>query len=203
VRPTGSTITLSGSASAVSGGSASFSYQWTQLAGPTVSLSGATSSTASFVAPATGASFVFSFRATDATGIFSESRVAVSTNTAPVLNSIEPQSVVRGGNLSFTATATDVENDIIVFVANGLPAGSTFDAATGVFTWNNAGPVGTYSFTITPNDGIFNGTAQTVTISVVASRGGGGAMGWPELLALLALASAGFLSGRPKKDARR
>lgn len=199
IRPTGSTITLTGSG----GGSASFTYQWTQLAGPTVSLSSATSTTASFVAPATGASFVFSFRATDATGMFSESRVDLSTDTAPVLNSIAPQSVVRGGNVSFTATATDVENDTVVFVANGLPAGSTFDAATGVFTWNNASPAGAYSFTITPNDGIFSGTPQTVTITVVASRGGGGAMGWPELLALLALASVGFLSGRRKKHARR
>lgn len=57
-----------------------------------MSLSGATSATASFVAPATGASFVFSFRATDATGMFSESRVDVSTNTAPVLNSMRPNS---------------------------------------------------------------------------------------------------------------
>jgi serine protease len=203
IRPTGSTITLTGSASAVSGGSASFSYQWTQLAGPTVSLSDATSTSASFVAPATGASFVFNFRATDATGMFGESRVAVSTDTAPVLNSIAPQSVVQGGNLSFTATATDAENDTVVFVANGFPAGSAFDAATGVFTWNNASPVGTYSFTITPNDGIFSGTPQTVTITVVASRGGGGAMDWPELLALLALASAGSLSGRRKQNAHR
>lgn len=111
--------------------------------------------------------------------------------------------MLRGGHLSFTATATDAENDTVVFVANGLPAGPTFDAATGVFTWNNASPAGAYSFTITPNDGIFNGTPQTVTITVVAPRGGGGAMGWPELLALLALASAGFLSGRRKKNARR
>ena len=204
IRPTGSTITLTGSASAVSGGNSSFTYQWTQLAGPTVSLSDATSTTASFVAPATGASFVFRFRATDATGIFSESRVDVSTNTAPVLNSIAPQSVVRGGNLSFTATATDAENNTVVFVANSLPAGSTFDAATGVFTWNSASPAGAYSFTITPNDGIFSGTPQTVTITVIAlGGGGGGAMGWPELLALLGLASAGFLSGRRKKNAQR
>lgn len=203
IRPTGSTITLTGSASAVSGGNSSFTYQWTQLAGPTVSLNGATSATASFVAPAVGASYVFSFRVTDATTLSSESQVGLSTDTAPVLNSIAPQSVVRGGNLSFTATATDVENDTVVFVANGLPAESTFDAATGVFTWNNASPAGAYSFTITPNDGIFSGTPQTVTITVVAPRGGGGAMGWPELLALLGLASAGFLSGRRKKNARR
>jgi hypothetical protein len=111
--------------------------------------------------------------------------------------------VVRGGNLSFTATATDAENNTVVFAASGLPAGSTFDAATGVFTWNSASPAGAYSFTITPNDGIFSGTPQTVTITVVASRGGGGAMGWPELLAMLALASAGFLSGPRNKNVHR
>jgi serine protease len=205
IRPTGSTISLVGTASAVTGGSSSFSYQWTQLAGPSVSLSGATSSTASFVAPATGASFVFVLRATDASTLFSESQVGLSTNTAPVLNSIAPQSVALGGNLSFTATATDAESNTVAFVANGLPAGSSFGAASGVFTWNNASPAGNYSFTITPNDGSFNGTAQTVTIAVVAPSGGGGggAVGWPELLALLALASAGWLSGWRPKRARR
>lgn len=205
IRPTGSTITLAGTASAVTGGNTSFSYQWTQLAGPTVSLSGATSTSASFVAPATGTSFVFRFKATDANALSSESQVGLSTNTAPVLNPIAAQSVAQGGNLSFTATATDAENNTVVFVANGLPAGSSFDAASGVFTWNNASPAGSYSFTVTPNDGIFNGTAQTVTASVVApsSGGGGGAMGWPDLLALLALASAGLLFGRRKKSVPR
>lgn len=205
IRPTGSTVTLTGSASAVTGGNTTFTYQWTQLAGPTVSLSGATSTTASFVAPATGASFVFRFKATDATTLSSESQVGLRTNTAPVLNPIAAQSVAQGGNLSFTATATDAENNTVVFVANGLPAGSSFDAASGVFTWNNASPAGSYSFTLTPNDGIFNGTAQTVTVSVVApsSGGGGGAMGWPDLLALLALASAGLLFGRRKESAPR
>ncbi len=204
IRPTGSTITLTGTASAFNGGSSSFSsYQWTQLAGPTVSLSGATSTTASFVAPATGASFVFSFKATDATAKFSESQVGLRTNTAPVLDPIAAQSVAVGGNLSFTATATDTENNSVAFVANGLPVGSSLGASSGVFTWNNASPAGSYSFTITPNDGIFNGTAQTVTVSVVGGGGGGGAMGWPDLLALLALASAALLLGRRRKNARR
>jgi hypothetical protein len=82
-----------------------------------------------------------------------------------------------------------------VFVANSLPAGSSFDAATGVFSWDAAGPAGDYSLTITPNDGIFSGIPQTVLIAVTASGaaggGGGGSMGWPDVLALLSLTVLG------------
>lgn len=182
VKPTGSTVTLTGTTT-TPGGSPIASYLWTQLTGPTVTLSGSTSSSASFVAPSIGNTFSFSLKVTDAAGLAASGQVSLTSNSAPVLAPIASHSVVLGQSVSFTASATDAENNPIVYVASGLPAGSTLDPATGIFTWNNAGPVGSYSFTITPNDGTVNGTSQTVSISVSALGGGGGGGGGGALTA--------------------
>ena len=181
VRPTGSTIGFTATASPGSSGNATFSYQWTQIAGPTVSLSSTISATTSFVAPSPGASYTFKVKATDGSGLSASNQVSVTSDTAPVLNPIPAQTVGESGTLSFTASATDAENNPVVFLASGLPPGSSLNAATGVFTWNGAGPIGNYSVTITPNDGTFNGAPQTVSIMVLApkpaSSGGGGGGG--------------------------
>lgn len=198
VRPTGSTISITATASAGGSGNTAFSYRWTQIAGPAVTLSGATTATMSFVAPTPGAGYTFRVQVTDGVGATASNQVSIMTNTAPVLDPISGQTVVLGGNLSFAASATDAENNPVVFVATGLPAGSALDAATGVFTWNGADPAGTYAVTITPNDGTFSGAPQTVSISVSdpASGGGGGSTGWLDLLALLSLAALSRLFGR-------
>ena len=168
VQATGSTISFTAATQAGSSGNATFSYQWTQLAGPAVSLVSPTSASTSFFASALGASYTFAVKAIDGAGWTASNLVSVTSNTAPVLIPIAAQTVVQGGNLSFTASATDAENNPVVFVASGLPAGASLDPATGVFTWNTAGPAGNHAFTMTPNDGTFNGTAQTVSIAVMA-----------------------------------
>ncbi|MDP2256659.1 MAG: S8 family serine peptidase [Polaromonas sp.] len=201
VRPTGSTISFTATASAGNSGNTTFSYQWTQMAGPAVSLSSTTAAATSFLAPSPGASYTFKVNVTDGAGLSASNQVSVRSNTAPVLSPIPVQSVIQGGNLSFTASAADAENNPVMFVANSLPAGSSFDAATGVFSWDAAGPAGDYSLTITPNDGIFSGIPQTVLIAVTASGaagggGGGGSMGWPDVLALLSLTALGVYFGR-------
>ncbi len=200
VRPTGSTITLTATALAGSSGNSTFSYQWTQIAGPTVNLNSNTSATSFFVAPTPGASYTFKVKVTDGAALSASNQVSVTSNTAPNLNPIAPQSVVLGGSLAFTASATDAENDPVVFVAGGLPAGASLNPATGEFSWNAAGPTGSYSVTLTPHDGAFSGTPQTVLITVTASAsesppgsgsgsgGGGGSMDWFDLFALLSLA---------------
>lgn len=199
VRPTGSTINFTAAALPGASGSTTFSYQWTQLAGPAVTLANSTSSSASFVAPALGASYTLGVKVTDGSGWMGANQVSVTSNTAPVLRPIAAQTVVQGGNLSFTASATDAETNPVVFVATGLPAGSSLNPATGVFSWNGAGPQGTYAITVTPNDGTFNGASQTVSVTVAApastgSGGGGGAIGVWDLMALLALGAAALLT---------
>lgn len=61
----GATVTLDGRGSAAFGGRIITSYAWTQVNGPTVALSGATSSVASFVAPTTNQPLVFQLTVTD------------------------------------------------------------------------------------------------------------------------------------------
>lgn len=202
VRPTGSTINITAAALAGGSGNTTFSYQWTQLAGPAVSLVSTTTQNTSFAAPALGASYTFAVKVTDGTGLIASNQVSVRSNTAPVLSPIAAQTVAQGSNLSFTASATDAEKNPVVFVASGLPAGASLDAATGVFSWNGAGPQGSYPVTVTPNDGAFSGAAQTVLITVAApvsspasnSGGGGGATGLWDLLGMLALGATALFT---------
>jgi serine protease len=205
VLPTGSIVTFTAAASPSSSGNATFSYQWTQLAGPTVTLASTTAASTSFTAPVPGANYTFAVKVTDSSSLTASNQVSVTTNTAPVLLPIASQSIVQGGNLSFVVSAADAETNPVVFVATGLPAGSTLEPATGIFNWNAAGPLGTYVITVTPNDGIVNGASQSVVITVTApptvtapvgtgSGGGGGAMGVWDLVMLLALGAAALVT---------
>ena len=76
-------------------------------------------------------------------------------NECPVLNAIGDRTVNEGEVLTFTATATDPENDEVIFSLDaGAPAGAMIHANTGVFTWTpteEQGP-GTYEITIRATD---------------------------------------------------
>lgn len=196
VKVTNSTVTLTGQAIPGNTGKAIASYQWTKLSGPAVVLNNSTTSSASFVASGTGSSYSFSVMVTDIDGKVATGQAYVQSDTAPVLAPIAGRSVAVGQSVGFTASATDAESNPITYVGTGLPAGSTLNSTTGVFAWNAAGPAGNYSFTITPTDGIFSGTPQTVAIAVTAPAaapaapaggGGGGALNGWDILGLLAL----------------
>jgi serine protease len=77
----GSTVTLTGTATTGNFGSAIASYQWVQLAGPTVTIVNSTSTTATFVMPSVASgsdgTVYLRFRATNLLGSFSDSRVGV------------------------------------------------------------------------------------------------------------------------------
>lgn len=198
---TGSVVTLQAQVLSNSpGGNARFSYEWHQVAGPAVSLNSMTSATPSFVAPVPGARYTFRVQVSDGAGWSASDQISVTTDTPPVLSPVAAQTVALGGKLTFTASASDAEGNPVVFVASSLPAGATLDAASGVFSWDGAGPAGTYAFTLTPDDGIFSGTPQSVSIVVTgpaaSGGGGGGAAGWLEILGLLSLAGLGLRSDR-------
>ena len=213
VQPTGSTVSFTAAAFAKNGGDPVFTYKWTQISGPAVTLLNSSSATTSFVAPAVGSSYSFEVKATDGAAKTALNQVSVTTNTAPVLSPIAAQSVIQGSNLSFTVSATDAEKNPLVFSTSGLPAGASLNATTGVFTWNNASPAGNYAVTITPSDGTFSGLAQTVSIAVTGSAagaqpaasggGGGGAIGWFDVSALMSLAGFGLYFGRQQHLHRR
>ncbi len=184
------TVQLQGSVAVGRFGLGIQSVSWVQLAGPGVVLSGAGTSTASFVVPATGDSFTFRLSATDVNGKSSHMNLVVAANnTAPVMAPIAHQFVLLNGQVAFSASATDAEGDAITYVAGGLPRGATLDAATGIFNWSNAGPLGNYSVEITASDGLLSGDPQYVGITVYApGSGGGGAIRASEMAALAACA---------------
>ncbi len=90
-------------------------------------------------------------------------------NAAPLLNALPTQYVLPGGNLQFTATATDADGDEVAYIGSGLPAGATFNAVTGVFSWPKAQPAGDYTFVIQPTDGASLGASMSVKISVTTA----------------------------------
>ncbi|HUM49610.1 MAG TPA: Ig-like domain-containing protein [Anaerolineaceae bacterium] len=97
----------------------------------------------------------FTFKVNDGT---SDSNVATITitvtavNDAPVLGSIGNKSVNELELLTFTASATDIDEpaQTLTFSLTGAPAGALIDPSTGEFTWTPSeaqGP-GTYTFSI-------------------------------------------------------
>ena len=91
-------------------------------------------------------------------------------NSPPVLDPIGNQVVQIGQTLSFTVTASDPNaNDKLLVFASGVPGEASFNSATGLFTWANAGPIGEYTLTFVASDGILNSIPISMVISVRAS----------------------------------
>lgn len=90
-------------------------------------------------------------------------------NAAPLMVAMPQQYVLPGGALQFTAKATDADGDEAAFIATGLPAGATFNAVTGVFSWPKAQPAGDYTVVIQPTDGATLGASLSVKIAVTTA----------------------------------
>jgi len=188
----GSTVTLSGTATPKAAGNTNLAYEWRQSSGPTVTLTGGNTPQATFAAPAT-ARLAFRFVATDADGFqATSSSVEVRANGTPTLAVIAPVNATAGDTVSFRATATDPDNDPLTFAASGVPANATFNTNSGEFSWPGS-TAGTFSITVTASDGTFTSAAQSVTLTVVAPRRGGGSM---DVWLLLALAIAWLCTRR-------
>lgn len=94
-----------------------------------------------------------------------------NVNRAPVLESIGNKSVDEGQSLSFTVIATDPDlSDEVTLSANNLPAGATFEAQTGIFSWTpaftQAGIYLNVIFTVTDNGNPILSDSETITITV-------------------------------------
>ena len=154
-------------------------------------------------------------------------------NAAPLMTAMPTQYVLPGGALQFTATASDADGDEVAFIGTGLPAGASFNAVTGSFSWPKATPAGDYTFVIQPTDGAVLGASISVKISVTtaipvapvvpvtpapvsptpalavtpvgapAGGGGGGSLGWSDLGAGLLLLGAAAWARRPSTPLQR
>ncbi|MBM4239188.1 MAG: hypothetical protein FJ154_06595 [Gammaproteobacteria bacterium] len=182
----GATVTLSGTATPKPSGNTNLTYRWQQTSGPSVTLTNGSTPQATFIAP-NAARMSFRFTATDADGIAAtSSAVDVRSNGTPALALLTPITATAGDTVSFKASATDPDGDTLTYALSGAPLNSTFNAATGEFSWPSS-VAGNYTLTVTATDGTFTSAPQSLTLTINAPRGGGGSI---DLWWLLLLAGA-------------
>ncbi|MEW6214878.1 MAG: putative Ig domain-containing protein, partial [Nitrospirota bacterium] len=89
--------------------------------------------------------------------------VSVVINRPPILASIGDKEVVEGTSLEFTITATDADNDILIYKAINLPSGAIF--TNQIFKWTpKPEQIGEYRPTFIVSDG--KGAEDTETVSI-------------------------------------
>ncbi|NOR85793.1 tandem-95 repeat protein [archaeon] len=87
----------------------------------------------------------------------------------PVLGVIGDKTVDENSLLTFTVSATDTDDDVIVYSATGLPTGATIGSSNGVFSWTPSyDQSGTYDVNFAASDGDFEtvDALETITITV-------------------------------------
>ena len=165
--PTNSTFTPA------TGNTVSGTFSWT----PTQSQVGAY--TVGFIATDTSNSSLY---ATGTVIVQVQSLVSGKINIAPVLSVPGTKTIPIGSTLTFRVNATDPDlpSEILTLSASGQPAGSTFDASTGTFSWTpKSGEEGSYviSFKATNNGTPQMSDAKTVSVQVTSGPVGSGGSG--------------------------
>lgn len=100
-------------------------------------------------------------------------QVTVTENHPPDLTSLGNKAGVEGTLINFTVQATDPDGDVLTYGVQGLPPGSTFDAATREFRWiPSAGQAGAYPVTFTASDpgGLLDSETTTLTVTGTTSE---------------------------------
>ncbi len=116
--------------------------------------------------PYTLGSFTFDVVVSDGELTDSQSvTVNVAANEAPVLDAITtPISTAVLSEVTFTAAASDAEDEPLTFSLTGAPAGATINSTTGGFSWTPT-TEGSFTFSVTVTD--WNGSdSQSVTVNV-------------------------------------
>lgn len=85
-------------------------------------------------------------------------------NRAPTLSAIGNKTVAKNNQLSLVITATDPDNDDLIYTATNLPSGSAFNSSTRTFSWTPSA-AGTHNITLTVSDGELT-DSETIIIIV-------------------------------------
>ncbi len=172
----GVVVTLNGSSADPDG--VITGYQWTQIAGPAVALSGATSTTATFSAPqvVTDTVLTFKFAVTDSDGAaaFATTSVTVkNVNQLPTANAGVSQIVNETAIVALAGSGVDTDGVITKYqwtqTAGPAVTLSGANAATATFTapWVSGDTLLTFHLSVTDNDGAVAISSTTVTVKNV------------------------------------
>ena len=101
--------------------------------------------------------------------------VNLRSNYPPVLDAIGNKSVNEGQPLQFTISATDPDDDPLVYSASNLPSGATFNQNTRTFAWTPvSSQTGSYpDICFEVSDGSLSDTEE-IKISVISVPAGNG-----------------------------
>jgi hypothetical protein len=168
----GTIVSLNGSSSFDPDGE-SISYHWAQTAGPSVTISNPTAASPVLTAPTVQALTILTFQLTVSDGLVdSSSSVDITVtkpNQRPVLSAIGDRTVTVGSALQFTVTASDPDDDPLIYSVAPLPANASFDAGTRVFAFTPViSQVGFFSLTFAVSDGKGGTASETIQITVTA-----------------------------------
>jgi len=178
------TVNLSGVASDPNGDALTLS--WTQLSGPSVTISNSDNLNASFVAasPTADTDYVFQLTADDGSESTSDDvMVSINPNQAPVVT-VNSSSVNEGARFTFSATSSDNEGDSLTYTwsqtAGPNVSLTNADSLTPSFTAPDVSSNTPVSFELVANDGSLDSNVATATITIndvpESSSGGGGSL---------------------------
>jgi len=155
------TVTLDGSASTDPDGDA-ITYKWTQISGPSVTLTNSTKAKATFSVGAVTSNQTLAFRltVTDAKGLSSTADVQVvnkapKANQAPVVNQMQAVTLEAEQSYSLNVQAADPDGDALTYswsVPADMQATGT-DTASVNITAPNVSSESTYTLSVIVSDG--------------------------------------------------
>ncbi|MDO6705155.1 glycosyl hydrolase family 18 protein [Photobacterium sp. 1_MG-2023] len=174
-------VTLDGTASSDRDGQV-VSYQWAQTSGPSLTLTGADTATATIAVPSVtvDTQYVFTLTVTDNAGATATDSVTVTakapgSNTAPVVVINAPASVNAGDVVTLDASqSTDADGDTLTFHWT-LPAGlnATVNGAQVTFTAASYTVDTVLNFSLAVNDGT-ESVSDSATVTVLKDGGSTG-----------------------------
>ncbi|MFY0575473.1 PKD domain-containing protein [Cystobacter fuscus] len=174
----GAPVTLAGSGTDVDG--TIVTYAWAQVSGPAVTLSGETSATATFSAPAVSApaSLGFTLTVTDDHGASGTASVTVTVqpllNQPPTANAGADQTAIPGTPVTLAGSANDPDGTVValLWTQTAGPTVTLVDASTATARFTapvvSASTVLTFQLTATDNQGA--SASASVSITVVPNQ---------------------------------